>query len=106
MGLLLVVVGLLALAALTSKPATAHGGDGDSTEEAHQAMHEMMEAAHGEEAVERMHDVDGAEEMVRHCVEMMAAMEGMDGMDGMGAGMMGRMMDGGPGGMGSGMRGR
>lgn len=101
-GLLLVAFGLSGLTTVTSLgPAIAQGqggppGEFDDADDAHEAMHEMMEAMHGEGAVERMHDVEGSEEMMDHCASMMGGMGGMDRdmmqdmMRGRGSGMMAR----------------
>lgn len=86
-GLALATLGIAGLATIASSPAAATQ-EGKS----HEVMHRMMEALHGEEAVEQMHAVDGAEEMMEQCGSMMDAMGGMSGMmrgGGM-SGMMGR----------------
>lgn len=46
----------------------------------HETMHAMMSAMHGEDAVSRMHQVEGAEEMMDQCAGMMDAMGGMSSM--------------------------
>lgn len=91
LGVTLAVLGAAGLAATwVPEPAQAQSGESD----AHDTMHEMMEAMHGEEAVERMHEAEGADEMMDQCAGMMAAMGGMsDMMDGQGSSdmMRGRM---------------
>lgn len=86
-GVALATLGATGLATIASGPAAA-----TEESESHEVMHRMMEAVHGDEAVERMHAVDGAEEMMEQCGSMMDAMGGMSGMmrgGGM-SGMMGR----------------
>lgn len=48
-------------------------------------MHEMMDAVHGRGTSQRMHRVEGAEEMMERGSKMMRVMEGM------GQGMMDEM---------------
>ncbi|MBW3644590.1 MAG: hypothetical protein KY441_03715 [Actinobacteria bacterium] len=91
----LVVVGAAGLWASFAGPATAeahtpdregmHGMMAD-----HDAMHRMMNAMHGEGSAARMHDAEGAEEMMQECSTSMGSMEpGMGSMmSGMGS-MMG-----------------
>ncbi len=59
----------------------------------HETMHEMIDAMHGPGTADRMHAVEGAEEMMDTCAAMMDMMGGMSG--------MGSMMGGGMSGMGS-----
>lgn len=111
LGVTLAAFGVVGLAA-TWGPAPAQAQSGQSG--SHETMHEMMEAMHGEEALERMHEVEGADEMMDQCASMMDAMGGMSemmnggGMSGMmGGGGMSGMMDGqGSSNMMSGMMGR
>jgi hypothetical protein len=91
-GLALAAVGTTGLAAVWSPASAAAqpGADG------HAAMHAMLEAVHGQDAVARMHDAGGVEEMMDQCAGMMEAMGGMSdmmngrGMSNMMNGMMGR----------------
>jgi hypothetical protein len=64
-----------------------------SAEDLHEAMHTMMDAAHGVGTTERMHEAMGpeGEQLMEQCVGMMAMMMGMMDGDMMGddGGMMG-----------------
>ncbi|MBW3577406.1 MAG: hypothetical protein KY462_06650 [Actinobacteria bacterium] len=91
-------------------PATAHawaGQAGASDGDSHSVMHRMMDAMHGEGTAERMHELEGVDEMMDQCAGMMDAMGGMSNMmRGMSnGGMMGGMMNDRGSGMG-GMMGR
>lgn len=98
-GLGLVAVGTLGLLAVV--PATARAGAGQagvgSDGDNHAVMHEMMDAMHGERTAERMHEIEGADEMMDQCAGMMDAMGGMSNM--MRGMSNGGMMDGGDSGM-------
>lgn len=93
----LFVVGAAGLWASFAGPATAeahtpdreamHGMMAD-----HEGMHRMMNAMHGEGSAARMHDAEGAEEMMQECSTSMGSME--PGMGSMMSGM-GSMMGGG-----------
>lgn len=100
-------------------PGNAVAQQPDPDVRSHQTMHEMMDLMHGEGAAARMHEIEGAEEMMDQCASMMAMMGDMDMsgmgqmmrdggmMDGRGMSRMGQMMGGetGPGQMGPGMGG-
>lgn len=75
-GIALAVLGVTGLAA-TWAPTTAMAQSGTDS---HATMHAMMSAMHGDEAVARMHQVEGAEEMMDQCAGMMDAMGGMSNM--------------------------
>ena len=78
-GAIMATVGVAGFAGTVSGPAAAASTD----ETSHDTMRRMMEARHGEDAVERMHQVEGADEMMDQCGAMMEAMGGMDNiMDG------------------------
>lgn len=65
-GAVLVTVGVAGLSASVSAPAVA-AADGST----HATMHRMMAVTHGEDAVERLHQVEGAEQMMEQCGRMM-----------------------------------
>lgn len=93
-GAMLIALGLSGLAWAWQVPAEAQGSEGGRS---HDAMHQMMDAMHGEGTADRMHEIDGVEEMMTQCSGMMAMMGGMD-MSRMGemmrdGGMMDGMMD-------------
>lgn len=71
-GAIMATVGVAGFAGTVSGPAAAA-----STDETSHDMRRMMEAVHGEDAVERMHQVEGADEMMDQCGAMMDAMGGM-----------------------------
>lgn len=74
--------------------ATPGAADMMSAEDLHEAMHTMMDAAHGVGTTERMHEAMGpeGEQLMEQCVGMMAMMMGMMGGDM--SGMMGDDMMG------------
>lgn len=87
LGAALFAIGVTGLTFTLTAPATA-ASDGDS----HDVMHQMMDAMHGAGTSERMHAVEGAEEMMDDCSGMMDHMSSAGGMMGgemMGGGMMG-----------------
>ena len=84
LGALLVTIGLVGMLSLSAISASAEEG---SREESHGGMHEMMDAMHGPTASNRMHRVEGAEQMMDQCSRMHDQMGGM--MDG--GGMMDMM---------------
>lgn len=95
-GAALVVLGLWGLAA--TLPGTVWAQQSGRRAGGHETMHEMMEAMHGQGTAARMHELEGAEEMMDRCAAMMAMMGEMD-MSRMGqmmrdGGMMDGMMDG------------
>ncbi len=57
----------------------------------HQTMHEMMDAMHGRGTAERMHAVEGADEMMDACASMLDAMGGAPGTGSMMRGGMSSM---------------
>ncbi len=87
----LVVVSAAGLWASSAGPATADpdGPDREAMHEMmanHEGMHGMMNAMHGEGSAARMHDAQGAEEMMQECSTSMGSMEpGMGSMMGGGA---------------------
>jgi uncharacterized membrane protein len=88
------VVGLVGsdiLSGRNSTPAMA-STTASQKQPSHEDMHRMMDAVHGEEASQRMHETmgPGAEEMMDQCAAVMAMMPEMQNMmPGNGAGMMG-----------------
>ena len=66
---------MLSLGAISASADEGRGGD------SHAVMHEMMEAMHGPGASDRMHRVEGGEQMMEQCSQMHD--------------QMGRMMDSG-----------
>lgn len=90
-GAALVALGLSGLAWMWQGPAGAQQADRGRS---HEAMHRMMDAMHGEGTAARMHQIEGADEMMTQCSGMMDMMGGMD-MARMGEMMRdGGMMDG------------
>lgn len=88
-GIALAMVGVVGLAtAWTSAPALAQSGSADG----HEVMDQMMAEMYGDEAVARMHEIDGMEQMMDQCAGMMDSMDGM--MNGRGMSNMMRGMDG------------
>lgn len=85
LGAALFALGVTGLAFTVTAPATATVENG---QDGHNLMHEMMDAMHGEGTSERMHDVEGAEEMMETCSSMMDSMSSMGAMMNSG-GMMG-----------------
>jgi len=75
----------LALLAATSSPLFAQADPAAPSAPAHDQMHQMMEAMHGEGTSERMHQAMGpdGDRMMDQCAGMMGMMQG-------GRGMMGR----------------
>lgn len=71
--------------------ALSASADEGSPGHSHRLMHKMMDRAHGRGTSDRMHRVEGAEQMMEQCSQMHEQMEGMmsDGM--MGGGMMDMM---------------
>ncbi len=104
-GTFLVAVGGLGLLSVIPVAAQARGGQaGASDGDSHSVMHEMMDAMHGEGTADRMHEIEGVDEMMDQCAGMMDAMGRMsnmmgdmsnggmmDGLDGGGSGMGGMM---------------
>jgi hypothetical protein len=84
-GGVLVAVGLTGLSFTFGAPAVAGPADGDR----HEVMHGMMDAIHGDGTAERMHDIEGADEMMAECSSMAETMSSMGSMMS-GDGMMGR----------------
>jgi hypothetical protein len=80
----LVSVGTAGLSLGIASPATAQGDESH-----HEAMHGMMNAMHGEHTAARMHEAEGAEQMMQNCSSMTGSMSAMGR-------MMGPMMGGGP----------
>lgn len=78
LGALLMLVGIAGVLVVGGLSASAAER---SPEEDHATMHEMMDAMHGSGTSARMHRVEGAEEMMERCAEMMSMMDGgmMDG---------------------------
>lgn len=85
-GAAMATVGLAGLSLTLASPA---GARSDAGTETHETMHQMMDAMHGEGTAERMHQMEGAEQMMDDCAAMMDSMSSMRGMMGNG-GMMGR----------------
>lgn len=83
----MVVLGLTGILGMSVWPAGAAQPSGRVGSDGHDTMHEMMDAAHGPGTSARMHDVEGAEEMMAQCASMMEMMSHGGMMDG---GMMGR----------------
>lgn len=84
LGLALAGVGLTGLVTLGPRMAAAEEiGPGES----HATMHRMMDSMHGPGTADRMHEVEGAEQMMNRCSKMMDSMDEMD--ERMGGGMMG-----------------
>lgn len=95
-GVALVALGSLGLVAML--PASVAAQQPDPDVRGHETVHEMMGLMHGEGTATRMHEIEGAEQMMDQCASMMATMDDMD-MSRMGqmmrnGGMMERMMDG------------
>jgi hypothetical protein len=65
------VAGLAGLTFMASSAADA-GAGGSS----HEAMHRMMDAMHGEGTSDRLHALDGGEQMIDKCARMHDAMGG------------------------------
>ena len=84
-GVAIAALGVTGLASIWSPTLASAQPDADT----HATMHAMMEAMHGEDAVARIHQVEGAEEMMDQCAGMMDGMGGMSDMMN-GRGMMGR----------------
>ncbi|MGH3451096.1 MAG: hypothetical protein ACRDQW_10295 [Haloechinothrix sp.] len=90
-GVAIAALGVTGLAATWSPTSVT----AQSTPDDHEAIRAMMAAMHGDNAVDRMHAVEGAEEMMDQCAGMMDAMGGMSnmmngrGMPNMMNGMMG-----------------
>ncbi len=74
-GAALVALGLWGLALTWQGLATAQPTDPGRS---HEAMHQMMDAMHGEGTAARMHEIEGAEQMMDQCAAMMDMMGGMD----------------------------
>lgn len=68
-----VVLLLLALTGVVGIPAWPVGASGDA-DGAHETMHRMMDAMHGEGTSDRLHGVEGTEGMMETCAAMMEAM--------------------------------
>lgn len=75
-GIALAALGVTGLSA-TWMPA---GASAQPATDDHEAMHAMMQAMHGEEAVVRMHEADGAKAMMDQCTGVMETMGGMSNM--------------------------
>lgn len=71
-GVAIAALGVTGLAATWNPTSAAAQSGGDS----HGTMHATMSAMHGEEAVAQMHEVEGAEEMIDQCADMMAPWAG------------------------------
>jgi hypothetical protein len=78
LGSLLMLVGIVGVLVVGALSASA---DERSPIEERATMHEMMDAMHGRGTSARRHRVEGAEEMMERCAEMMTMMDGgmMDG---------------------------
>lgn len=87
-GAALVAVGVAGLAITFAPSAGADANAGGR----HGTMHEMMDAMHGAGTAERMHDVEGGEQMMDDCASMMEMMSSMGSM--MGRGRAESMMPG------------
>jgi hypothetical protein len=87
-GVAIAALGVTGLAATWSPTSATAQSEADS----HETMHAMMSAMHGDEAVARMHQVEGAEEMMDECAGMMGSMGNMSNM--MNGRGMSNMMDG------------
>ena len=74
-GALLVVLGVVGLSFTVAGPAVA----GDAADR-HEAMHRVMDAMHGEGTADRVHAVEGGEQMMEDCAGMMGAMSSMGSM--------------------------
>lgn len=82
-GSFLALVGAGGLVTMSTMPAGAADGGDNRT-----AMEQMMATMHGDEAMARMLEADGADAMLEECAEMMGAMSDM-----MNGGGMRDMMD-------------
>ena len=90
-GAALIALGLGGVVTFAPTSFAAEGDAGSS----HEVMHEMMDVMHGEGAAARMHEIEGAEQMMDACAQMGDAMGGMGNMSNMmGRGGMGGMMRG------------
>ena len=69
----------IGLAGVLSLGALSASAEQRSTEDSHAVMHEMMDAVHGRGTSQRMHRVEGGEEMMQQCSDMMSGMGRMDG---------------------------
>ena len=88
-GLAIMAIGLSGLSwTWQAAPVFAQSSNRDS----HATMHGMMDAMHGEGTAARMHQVDGAEEMMDTGASMMDMMGGMSGMRSNDMSGMGSMM--------------
>lgn len=79
-GAALVALGLGGVVTFAPTSFAAEGDTGSS----HEVMHQMMDAMHGEGTAERMHAVDGGEQMMDDCAEMMGTTSSMGSMMGRG----------------------
>ena len=76
-GAALIAAGLSGLSwTWQATPVSAQPTERDS----HQTMHELLDAMNGPGAADRMHAVEGAEEMMDTCAAMTDMMGGMSGM--------------------------
>lgn len=71
-GAALVGIGLTGMAATWSAPALARS----TGTERHDAMHQMMDAMHGEGTADELHEIEGVDEMMDQCASMMSMMGG------------------------------
>lgn len=86
LGALLVTIGVVGMMSLSGISAWADEG---SRRNSHGVLHEMMDAVHGQGTSNRVHRIEGAEQMMEQCSQMHDQMGGM--MDGGGmSDMMGR----------------
>ena len=87
-GAALIAIGVTGLGITLAPSAGADANSGSR----HGTMHEMMDAMHGAGTAERMHDVEGGEQMMAECASMMEMMSSMGSM--MGRRRAGSMMPG------------
>lgn len=73
LGAALIAAGVTGLGFTFAPPAFAEPDGGDR----HETMHQMMNAMHGEGTAERVHRIEGAEEMMDDCASMMSSMGSM-----------------------------
>lgn len=95
-GSVLIGVGLALAFLLLPSAATAQPNGDTNAPEVHATMDRMMDAVHGEAISERMHQVEGAEQMMDAGSRMMGSMGQMNKMMQMSDGVAGTMNPAGP----------